>query len=532
MIFQRRGTQMRQQPVLVLIGALIVILILFARSGKNVDKSESGFDQVNKADEEDFENTRTGNINIFQISEQPAEIFGETQKYDPKKSDLIIHVGPLKTGHDEILQEVSKYAKALKVDQLTIIKPIEGFHRTCQHEINLIREKYSLLSDKQLKKVKSLDTTIRELPCWKSVLDTLEPYKTTSAAVATSSKNSSNFASSYETNSNKKKSLFVSDSQLAKQLLPDVYQIGPSTLEWITIRDTIMNDFNIVILVSYLRYYEWLPSAKAAVEQYHLVQHTSAAPRLSRWPGDIEHGMLLEPLFPHFIIDAMHKLDIPYTSRMIDLYRPYVSQVKVLNLHVPDQSIATTLLCNVLHTVPTSCAASKKADFLIMDGNPDALTNHYQTIMNTTEDLKWYDFQLYDELVTTAAKRGVIRNRRVTRTTATKTTQYYVEQYLKVGEARKSLPLTCPSPEELRQFLDESLTYERTIVGDDFARLSTQQHKEEYQKMVESKMFCSINMRAVLRDANWRSFFRHMSNDSALRTQAGAKPFPTRKLRS
>jgi hypothetical protein len=145
--------------------------------------------------------------------------------------------------------------------------------------------------------------------------------------------------------------------------------------------------------------------------------------------------------------------------------------------------------------------------------------------------MKWYDFQLYDELVTVAAKRGVIRNRRVTRTTATKTTQYYAEQYLKLGEARTSLPLTCPPPEYIRHFLDESLSHERKIVGNDFARSNTPQHKEEYQKMVDNKMFCSINMRAVLRDVNWRMFFRHLSNDSALRTQAGAKPFPTRKLR-
>ena len=530
---QHSGTRMRQQSLLVLVGVFVVIIIMFTRSGRRVDKSESGFDQVSKADEEDFENTKTGNINTFQISEQPAEFFGETPVYDPKKSDLIIHVGPLKTGNREVLQEIKKYTKALKADQFTILEPLEGFHEACQHEINLIREKYSLLSDKKLKKMKSIDATIRELPCWKSVLDTLEPYKSTIGAVKVSSNASAIALSPYEsTNSNGKKSVFVCDDQLAKQLLPDVYQIGPSTMEWITIRDTVMNDFNIVIVVSYLRYYEWLPSAKASVEQYHLVQHTASSPRLSRWPGDMEHGMLLEPLFPHFVIDAMKKLDVPYTSRMIDLYRPYVSQVKVLNLHVPDQSIATTFLCNVLQTAPTSCAASQKDDFVVMDSNPSTLTSQIHTIMNTTDDMNWYDFQLYDELTTTAAKRGVIRNRRVTRTTATKTTQYYVEQYLKIGEARKSLPMTCPSPEYIRHFLDESLAYERKIVGNDFARSNTQQHKEEYQKMVDNKMYCSINMRAVLRDVNWRMFFRHLSNDSAIRTMAGAKPFPFRKLRS
>ena len=527
---QHSGTRMRQQAMLVLVGIFVVIFIMFARSGKTTDKSESGFDNVNEADQEDFENTRTGNINTIQVSEQPAAIFGETQVYDPNKSDLILHIGPLKMGLDEIRQEVTKYTKTLKADQFAILKPMEGFHDACQHEINLIREKYSLLSDKKLKKMKSCDATIRALPCWKSVLDSLEPYKATSSATLSSS-NSSASLLPHETNDKTKKSVIVWDAQLAKQLLPDVFHIGPSAMEWVTIRDTIMNDFNIVVVVSYLRYYEWLPSAKASAEQYHLVQHTKLAPRLSRWPGEMEHGMLLEPLFPHFVVNAMHKIDVPYTSRMIDLYRPYVSQVKILNLHVPDQSIATTFLCNVLQTASASCGASQKDDFVVLDGNPSAFANQINTIMNTTDDMNWYDFQLYDELVTTAAKRGLIRNRRVTRTTATVTTQYYVEQYLKQGEARKSLPLTCPSPELLHHFLDESLAYERKIVGNDFAKSSTQNHKEEYQKMVDSKMFCSINMRAVLRELNWRQFFRHLSNASAQRTQAGAKPFPSRKLR-
>ena len=527
---QNNGNRMRQQSMLILVGVFVVIIIMLTRSGKTVDKSESGFDQVSAADQEDFENTKNGNINTFPLSEQPAEIFGETPVYDPKKSDLIIHVGPMKTGIDEISQEVSKYAKSLKADQFTILKSVDGFHEKCQHEINLIREKYSLLSEKKLKKMKSLDTTIRDLSCWKSALDTLEPYRVSNRALTTSSNDTTSF-SPYETTYNKKQSVFVCDAQLAKQLLPDVYQIGPSTMEWVTIRDTIMNDFNIIIVVSYLRYFEWLPSAKAAAEQYHLVQHTAAAPRLARWPGDLEHGMLLEPLFPHFAIDPMHKLDIPYTSRMVDLYRPYVSKVKILNLHIPDQSVVTTLLCDVLHTAETSCAASKKNDFVVLEGNPSAMNNQIHSIMNTSDDMKWYDFQLYDELVTTAARRGVIRNRRVTRTTATQTTQYYVEQYLKLGEARKSLPLTCPSPEHLRHFLDESLAYERKIAGNNFAKSNIQNHKDEYQKMVDNNMFCSINMRAVLRDVNWRMFFRHLSNDSAQRTQAGAKPFPTRKLR-
>jgi hypothetical protein len=181
-----------------------------------------------------------------------------------------------------------------------------------------------------------------------------------------------------------------------------------------------------------------------------------------------------------------------------------------------------------LESATSTCAASQKDDYIKIDSNATALRDPIAAIMNTTDDMKWYNFQLYDELVTTAAKRGLVRNRRVTRTLATTTTQYYVEQYLQL-QPRTSLPLACPNVEQLHHFLDESLAYERTLLGNDVSKSMIRHHKDEFQSMVDNKMYCSINMRAVLRQVNWRSFFRHLSNQSAQRIQAGGKPFPTRK---
>ena len=77
--------------------------------------------------------------------------------------------------------------------------------------------------------------------------------------------------------------------------------------------------------------------------------------------------------------------------------------------------------------------------------------------------MAWSDFQLYDELVTTAAQRNFVRYKHVTRLTATKTTEYYVEKYLKLS-ARRDLPLSCPDRDALQRFLDESLAYEKSLL--------------------------------------------------------------------
>ena len=52
-----------------------------------------------------------------------------------------------------------------------------------------------------------------------------------------------------------------------------------------------------------------------------------------------------------------------------------------------------------------------------------------------------------------------------------------------------------------------------------------------FWQLSEKHVFCSINMRAVLRQGEWRAFFRHLTNKSAIRIQAGGKPGPVRYLR-
>ena len=495
---------MRRQIILVVAIFVGILTIWQLRFAKHVDNSVTGFDNVNAADEENFESSR-GGINTFSFSEIPAEAFGITPVYDPSKSDLIIHVGPMKTGVDELQKEVQKYKNDLKTDRFEILKSLDGFHESCQKELSDVRIQYNIMSDKSKSTTKSLQELLRSVSCWKSVLNALKPFRN-------------------------KKSVLISDSQLSKQLLQDVFQVGPAALDWISIRETIMTDWNIVIVVSYLRYYEWLPAAKAFTEQIHLKQYSSLQPRLARWPGDREKGMVLEPLFPRFVRNAIEKMDIPYTARLIDMYRPYVSKTKIVNMYMQNQSVATTFLCDVLDSATTACESSKQDDSIKIDRNQTALINSRAAILNTTGDMAWYDFQLYDELVTTAAARGLIRTTRVTRTTATATTQYYVEKYLQLV-ARQSLPLTCPPPEQWRRFLDESLAHERSLLGTDIFKANVRNHREEFQLMVDNKMLCSINMRAVLRKPHWRTFFRHLTNLSAQRIQAGGKPGPVnRKL--
>lgn len=496
----------RTRLILLLLGILAAVAFwhVAIRDASGDDAANaSGLANVNAEDEEDFVTSMKSAINTFKLPD--ATDFGASA-YDGAKPSLILHVGPIKTGvgalHEELL---AKHKEALETDRFVLMPSTEGLHEACQNELSLVRQSYP----NKKKQTKTVNQVLSEVPCWKSFLDALAPF--------------------YETGT----SVIISDEQLSKQLLPNVHGIGPAVLDWITLRDTVMPDWNVVVVASYRRYYEWLPAAKAAAEQVHLQQHSASPPRLARWPGNREKGMLLEPLFPHFVRNAVEKLDVPYTPRLVDLYRPYVSQTKILNLYAKDQSVVSSFVCDILDAATTACAASRKRDtqqtttatiseqsrMAILDAKAD----------KDWSDKDWSDFQLFDELVTAAADHTVLRTKYVTRSIATATTQYYVEQYLHM-QAR-DLPLSCPSADQSSQFLDESVAYEKTLLPDNnFYKAAAKEHRAAFDAV--GTQFCSINMRAVLRQRHWRTFFRHLTNTSAVRIQAGGEPGPGRKLLS
>lgn len=155
----------------------------------------------------------------------------------------------------------------------------------------------------------------------------------------------------------------------------------------------------------------------------HIKQHTAERPRLARWPNKSENGMLLEPLFPHFAHDALSKLDVPYTTRIVDLFQPFVSAVKVLDLYKEGQSVKSTFLCDIVES-KSSCALSKQSSQI----------EKLEDFLDVKEEIDWYNFQvcqitfaerisriavkLFDELVTTASSHNILRNRYISRCVA------------------------------------------------------------------------------------------------------------------
>jgi len=511
--------QHRIRKILLLLGAVAVATfyhaagsLFFTNSHKN---AVDGFEQVTADEEEDFTASSSNSITTVDLASYADLQLPPPPAISADKPNLILHVGPIKTGVERLAQALvnsPELKDALQEDQYVIAmnreassnttssytSPVDtsALHYDCQHELNEIRRQF-LTSKKHLHH-HTLPETIARVPCWKAFLEELEPLKQSQTNVV------------------------IADEQLSSKVILDAVAVNGAAaiLDWDTVRETLFPDWNVIVVINYRRYYQWLLSAKAAAEQVHLLQqHSQTAPRLARWPAH-ERGMLLEPLFPHFVQGAEHKLDVPYTHRLVQLYPPqFVSAVRLLNLHSGDYGnhMVTQFLCDVLPDAAAACAAAHSS---VLPSNDE--------LLETAADAKWYDFELIDELVNEAQHRMYLRWRHCSRTAATITTEYYVTQHLHLQP--RQLPLQCPLEPAAQAFLDESVHYEQRLLGEQHAAAD---HAKEYWDWARTtQLLCNIDMGGILKQSQWRAFFRHLTNRSADKIRSGERrPGSPRRLR-
>jgi hypothetical protein len=468
-------------------GAATGYLTLYRQETQLLDENRAyDFLAFDPEEEEDFASSPRSAVNQIEL---PNPYNWEKTAYNAMNPTMILIVGPIETGISQLDAQLRATHEDLFRDNYVVAdnQTSQALHTTCQLELNQVRMQY----DMKTKKRGKLSEKLAAVPCWRSFLEKLKVLEASSS------------------------SFIISDEWMSQQLA-DYHGIGPAVLDWLSLRETIPN-WNVQVVVGYRRFYEWILAAKAAEEKIHLQQHTSLPPKLARWPGHTrERGMLLEPLFPHFIQDAVKKLDVPDTKRIKEMFEPYVQDLQILNVHKPP-SMRTEFVCNILKNAATACAESQ---------------NHEEEDSRIELELDgdWADYQLLDELVTTAAQRNFIRYKHVTRITATETTQYYVEKRLR--KTAHQLPLSCPDQTQLDRFLKDSQKYEQEIAPDFYKNGGgSKQLRDNFRSLVKQKVFCSLNMRQVLRERQWRQFFRHLTNQSAQRIQAGGEPGPVRYLR-
>jgi hypothetical protein len=198
------------------------------------------FANVPDDEQEDFQTTsKRTTINTvklpyvtdFQIPAAPAGV---------TKPKLYLHVGPVRTGVVKLQEQLLAMQNDLLADNVVVSDQLDtiAFQSECQLALNSAREQFDAKKPGWLMKHKDLKGVLKhEVPCWKTFLKSLEPYYKEGTSV------------------------ILSDEMLTQQLL-EVHGIGTAVMDWIAIRETLMDKWDVVIVASYRRYFDWMPAGK------------------------------------------------------------------------------------------------------------------------------------------------------------------------------------------------------------------------------------------------------------------------------
>jgi hypothetical protein len=159
--------------------------------------------------------------------------------------------------------------------------------------------------------------------------------------------------------------LLISDEALLK--LYDDPSDSERNENFVILKDILGRDFDIVIIVTYRRFFEWLPSAK------HQKDKPTGEASKTQWPGKSlsRAGIAPRPLLPNdqsvtSVIDEWSRehflTSVTYaTLRELATDTPNFT-VQIVHMYHHKLSVRTNFLCHAVPNAPHSCRASHRDD--------------------------------------------------------------------------------------------------------------------------------------------------------------------------
>jgi len=379
--------------------------------------------------------------------------FFKQQQEKPRRS-LIIHIGPPKTGTTTI-QEISRdYKDTLAKDNFVYFGKLT--HRRLQ---KLKIDTIALFDEHCLDQVRS-----NEFSCWNSSLQILNKNLI---------KNESILISNEETN-------FVGPT--GHKMTKDYY---------INLKNA-FHDWDILYIVTYRRYAEWLVSS---VKQFTNID----SKHFGKWGR--EGGKRIFPVW-NYIHGRLLKKD--YSSNKfsnLDTCIPPILEaglsIKVMNFH-KSQDIAANFYCDVLSQTPHTC------NYIREKSKTSPIIHNKRSV----------DTIAYDDIIFNAEEIIKISAwGNMTRIQARERLRAYHQQSL--GLNFIDLPLICPPKKALEILLNKSLIFEQLVIPElYYSPQGKQQHEQFFWEMVNKRIFCNVHL-PILIKTSWNEVLLALNHSYA-----------------
>ena len=404
---------------------------------------------------------------------------------------LVLHVGPGKTGTTSLQVDLSSPAmeQALRQDGYWF----GGWYYKDAH----LRESGEFIEGKPT--FSSLLDVLREILIPRKVitLRSERQFCSTENELQASSSCWSTFRSflDKESGAHGNASILLSDEPLALRWSPERFADLREILSASSERSL---PWKSLVVVSYCRFYEWLPSS--------IYQRNRKRLQDTEWPskGDLQ---ALQQLWPNMATE-WRSHHYTFLDSVADDATSAGVDYQILNIHNKTDSVRTNFLCQILPAAPSSCELSRRMDKARL----------YSTAKVNVRSPKKVRMLYYDILSTEAAERGLIDKNSFTRTQVREALQEYME-----AKNQSDFEMYCPTSKELDQLLGQSLALEAAYIWPIAVAATSNpevtleleaEHRAGFNKMVESQAFCVVDTLAVSSNHELRQFFSAFSRSA------------------
>jgi hypothetical protein len=383
------------------------------------------------------------------------------------KTHLIFHVGPPKTGTTSLQTDLTHMQTFLDQDDYFYAgRYYNSYHSTTTGDMILNRSD-SVLAEKAKVMLKRRFCKLRPMSaCLEEFKTELQQYRG-------------------------KKNVILSNESWGSMVFK-------TREDYAAIQEALGDDWQVTVVVGYRPFFQWIRS-----DMFQRARMDMLVPWKTEWPtgSDNTRGLPVRTLFPDY-----YKYDTWYNSapnppRFTDFVIRNAANsvhVRVMNLVDDDdrESLRTKFACHMLPNAPSTCAASRRLDqseeggdrrWLNANNNKDLAVLHVHYDLLTTREQ-------YSRVMVREALRNFTQGQ--------------------LGATPMDFLLSCPTEQELENFLELSLELEKTCLGEEWAAYTKAKSIAAFQADVEAKVFCTVDTDSNLRKEPWTSFLKQFSSNA------------------
>eukprot|EP00814_Leptocylindrus_danicus_P010760 CAMPEP_0116010166 /NCGR_PEP_ID=MMETSP0321-20121206/3849_1 /TAXON_ID=163516 /ORGANISM="Leptocylindrus danicus var. danicus, Strain B650" /LENGTH=408 /DNA_ID=CAMNT_0003479233 /DNA_START=374 /DNA_END=1600 /DNA_ORIENTATION=+ len=254
-----------------------------------------------------------------------------------------------------------------------------------------------------------------------------------------------------------------------------------------------LQDFDVSIILTYRRYFEWLPSYYAQVHNPRAIGNDWDKSKLPTFPEWFQLSADCTDQNAFSIQrrwgDETSRSEMHPIESEISRMKLHYQNTRIHNMHAFSGDLVSSFYCNTIDADYT-CEHQVKS-------------NEHANPMRNKD---------YHILALAAYEKGLIKNSdRLKRSEVGKLAEKFHRTSAKVRDSK--FPTICLSPQQQEELLNRSLEMEKRLLPEWFASPDGEAaHRSKFSQYIEQGKFCGIDTARVLEEEEWINFFAKTLN--------------------